>query len=563
MVDLSLPMDNIVIAAENYQTNVSRRNTLHFSQSSSYVSVGGNRRIVHGRQNAHPYQAHQPRRSLTSTPNLNFPSSTPQAPAYPGTRRQSLSSDASPLHHASMVGSYEESILRGRMSTTPSRPLDFMAEIGVLGLGKCKAGLRCPAHVTVPFSAVFYSYSSTAHGRTKSEDGPSPYVGLIDLENGLSNPEEELRAKRKMQSRHPDRRPVEDDDMDIEAGILDGSETEIRTGTPRHKRRSRSPKAPPGGSYRIAEKGMLQVIIKNANKTAVKLFLVSYDLTGMEPGSKTFVRQRSYSDPEDTSSDRPILRYLIQLHICCPTKGRHYLYKSIRVVFANRVPDGKEKLRNEVTYPEPRFSPYKPTRVMLPPAAAHLTGPAAMLAAEKAYRRRSSGFSFAGPPNRHQLDPLDSAEREGRLPSPATTFAGTAARQPFTSHLLSYPGSGSGNNDPIEPVPFNLPRLHRVRSDATSNASDETKDSQLRSPESVSRSAAPTQGSGSSPSLSWTGGAAFEAQPARYDKLSKGDVGYGGNAFVSPGDGRPAVPESLLSKRLRSLGVHSQQEDDS
>ncbi|CRK38422.1 hypothetical protein BN1723_015326 [Verticillium longisporum] len=44
-----------------------------------------------------------------------------------------LSSDP---RHASMVGSYEESILRGRMSTNPSKPLDFLAQIGVLGLGK-------------------------------------------------------------------------------------------------------------------------------------------------------------------------------------------------------------------------------------------------------------------------------------------------------------------------------------------------------------------------------------------------------------------------------------------
>ncbi|KKY16235.1 hypothetical protein UCDDS831_g07173 [Diplodia seriata] len=147
------------------------------------------------------------------------------------------------------------------------------------------------------------------------------------------------------------------------------------------KRRSTSPKSPPGGSYRIPQKGQLQIVIKNPNKTAVKLFLVPYDLGDMEPGQKTFVRQRSYSAgpiidmplnkrtnfgtdrPEASLStsedpnDRPTLRYLIHLHICCPSKGRYFLYKSIRVVFANRVPDGKEKLRNEIQLPEPRYSP--------------------------------------------------------------------------------------------------------------------------------------------------------------------------------------------------------------
>jgi len=146
----------------------------------------------------------------------------------------------------------------------------------------------------------------------------------------------------------------------------------------------RSSKKPVGGSYRIPQQGQLQIIIKNPNKTAVKLFLVPYDLAGMLPGQKTFIRQRSYSAgpiidmplssrknfgtdrPEaalsnsDDPNDRPILRYLIHLHICCPSEGRFYLYKGVRVVFANRVPDGKEKLRHEVQLPDPRYSAYKP-----------------------------------------------------------------------------------------------------------------------------------------------------------------------------------------------------------
>jgi len=152
------------------------------------------------------------------------------------------------------------------------------------------------------------------------------------------------------------------------------------------QRRSQSPKAPPGGGYRIPQVGQLQIVLKNPNKTAVKLFLIPYDLSEMEPGQKTFIRQRSYSAgpivdmplssrsnygtdrPEASLSgasdpkDRPVLRYLIHIHICCPTKNRFYLYQNIRVVFANRVPDCKEKLRSEIQMPEPRYSAYKPGR---------------------------------------------------------------------------------------------------------------------------------------------------------------------------------------------------------
>jgi hypothetical protein len=203
------------------------------------------------------------------------------------------------------VGSYEESILNGRMSTTPSRPLNFLAQIGVLGIGKCKQSLRCPAHVSLPFPAYFYSVGDY--------DSPSPYVGQIDLDA--------LAASSK-------------------------------------------PGTVGGGSYRIPQRGQLQIVIKNPNKTAVKLFLVPYDLRDMEPGTKTFIRQKSYSvgerDMVVKGKEKDSLRYLIHIHILCPSRGRYYLFKSLRVVFANRVPDGKERLRNETLWPEPKYSPWKP-----------------------------------------------------------------------------------------------------------------------------------------------------------------------------------------------------------
>ncbi|GAB7359133.1 hypothetical protein MBLNU230_g5200t1 [Neophaeotheca triangularis] len=319
-----------------------------------------------------PYRAHQPRRSFNSIP------SAPQSPSAKA-RRPSLSDGPR------MVGSYEESILRGRMSTTPSKPLNFVAQIGVLGKGNCKSNLKCPKHVTVPFPAVFFSYGSPDEGPTAGQ--PSPYVGNVDLENNLENqePSPEKRNKRVTNIRSPSGSRSTSRTRD-ESQPSD-SQARLRRKA-KQKRRSSSPKAPPGGSYRIPQCGQLQIIIKNPNKTAVKLFLVPYDLSDMEPGQKTFIRQRSYSagpiidmplatrknlgtdrpeaaisaGGEEDPRDRPMLRYLIHLHICSPSKGRFYLYKTVRVVFANRVPDGKENLRNEIQLPEPRYSAYKPSR---------------------------------------------------------------------------------------------------------------------------------------------------------------------------------------------------------
>ncbi|KAF2010324.1 hypothetical protein BU24DRAFT_427448 [Aaosphaeria arxii CBS 175.79] len=495
------------------------------------------------REGTFPYQAHQPRRSLTSINHFQ-PHSSPQTPLIQS-RRPSFSSD-SPLHHAPMVGSYEESILRGRMSTTPSRPLDFVAQIGVLGRGLCKSSLRCPPHVTVPFPAVFYSYSGES---SKSvNNSPSPYVGLIDLENSLPPQDEGLESKRKRRHVGPNPDHEDAEPQPTQRDSVNLSKEGIRK-REKKKRRSTSPKAPPGGSYRIPQQGQLQIVIKNPNKTAVKLFLVPYDLTDMEPGQKTFIRQRSYSAgpiidmpltsrknlgtdrPEaalstsDDPNDRPILRYLIHIHICCPSKGRYYLYKSIRVVFANRVPDGKEKLRNEIQLPEPRYSTYKPSRDSLAQQAPSTA--AVQLTAEKAYRRRSAAMSLS-----HQVSArLDGSGQRPPLPPPAVKLTGGSAS---FGHEFSSPMSA------FEPIPFNLARNPSIDSRPVSrSAMDIDSDSPFHSRTNTM-----------SPVLQAT---SPEQTPEMFEKLNRGDVGYGGNAWVTSPPSSPGP--GLLARKLRGLDV--------
>lgn len=200
-------------------------------------------------------------------------------------RRQSLTKSV-----GSFVGSYEESILNGRMSQTPSKPLDFTASIGVLGKGKCKSSLKCPPHLNVPFPAYFYSETS-------------PYVGQIDVEQ------------------------------------FDEGKGSSKRG------------------YRIPAAGQLQIIIKNPNKTAVKLFLIPYDVSEMPAQSKTFFRQKHYD-----VADGDKLRYAIHVQICSPSQGKYYVHKSQRVVFANRVPDGKQNLRIVVQGPTPAYTPWVPEK---------------------------------------------------------------------------------------------------------------------------------------------------------------------------------------------------------
>ena len=448
-----------------------------------------------------------------------------------------------------MVGSYEESILRGRMSTTPSRPLNFIAQIGVLGRGKCKPQLRCPPHAIIPFPAVFYSYGQTAARRSSiSEDSPSPYVGLIDLEHSSQLNEPRKGNHRKQRQTTPsdfDERQQARNDADQGTANRAGQRKREKM-----RRRSASPKGPPGGSYRIPQQGQLQIVLKNPNKTAVKLFLVPYDLSDMAPGTKTFVRQRSYSAgpiidmpistrknlgtdrPEaalstsDDPNERPVLRYLIHLHICCPSKGRYFLYKSIRVVFANRVPDGKERLRNEIQLPEPRYSTYKPSR------DSNVGTPGTVPSSERAYKRRSTGIM----PSAADFDRMDG------VPSPYPL-----ATRSFSSY--------SNNNRHVDLIQPTFTRLQTLPSRPGSRESTRPESRQLMDIDSNNDSNSSGAFTGGSPMLEDQGflGSVDSCELARvtsYDKLVRGDAGY------------PASPtEGLLAKRLRGLDVQKDQFD--
>lgn len=488
---------------------------------------------------------HYPRRSLTSTWSPQS-SNSPQTPVNSRLRKLSYS-EASPLQKASMVGSYEESILRGSMSTAPSKPLDFTAQIGVLGKGACKP--KCPAHVTIPFPAVFYNWGGvTGKSLCFIDNEPSPYVGHIDLQNSLV-----LAERMKSQERcvQPSGADIEYDSTGGHQSEANGLTGDITFKKSKKRRRASSPSQLPfGGSYRIPQQGQLQIVIKNPNKTAVKLFLVPYDLTGMKAGTKTFIRQRCYStEPldEDFSlrpeknpaianqvDKKPTLRYLIHLNICSPCKGRFYLYQHIRVVFANRVPDNKEQLQNEIQIPQPRYSIYKPNRDSPTSQVPDVDG---RPFAEKAFRRRSSGFGI----------PVDSL--------PSVNYGSIPYNHDSSKFTFQAPSSPT---PPIPPINFNLSSSqHRVPGFALNRNDSPMSDFEgnlpprpgtdvpdgRRSPleiveglrnfgtVSTSQRSSPSGGSGSERS---------------YTKLGRLDGFFG----------RPATPESgegLLARKLRGL----------
>eukprot|EP01132_Coremiostelium_polycephalum_P003322 gene3322-4164_t len=236
-----------------------------------------------------------PTNMLLSSSNGRFysPVSPPSSPYRIGHRPLfggGIPASPSSQDHSTMMmsfGSFQESILTGNMSNTPSTVLDgYLGDLGVSGKD------YIPPHKKIPFSAVYYHI-----------DHDTPYVANIDL-------------------------------------------------------------GPKG--YRVPSKGLIQFTIFNPFQTPIKTFLVNFDISGMTPESKTFIRQKivstnNNSNSTSTLSDKEniLLKYAIHLRFICPKKKKYYLDKSIRVVFPNRVPDEMEKLKIIYDYPpEPRYFPY-------------------------------------------------------------------------------------------------------------------------------------------------------------------------------------------------------------
>lgn len=278
-------------------------------------------------------------------------------PPWPMPNVPSVVSGPSAEPFGTLVGSYEESLLTGRMSALPSHPVMFDCQIGVVGLySRCPPHLRCPPHVNISFPAYFYELP----GQDRSV---TPYVGVIDVDSLSTGCEDGL----------------------TEAGRRVARRKALSTGT-----NSLNDHFEHCG-YRIPMKGQLQIvsvfvqrsiciaflisapypqIIKNPSLTALKVFLVPYDFRRMPVGTKTFLRQKSYAVPTstagtgDSASLVPVggrppgasLRYAIHVQFACPSRRHLYLCRSMRVVFS---PRREEALHVVTTEPEDaaKFTP--------------------------------------------------------------------------------------------------------------------------------------------------------------------------------------------------------------
>lgn len=275
------------------RTRPRRRSSLFYSESAYQDSDDKDQAARHF--HSPPDKPSKPDLPLCSDCRWNSPFTTPASTA-PGSPVVCPPVDSSPSAHqppvvhsqlsncipshvrkcsaSSFAGSYEESLLSGRMAANTSSPVPFYAKLGALGR-QDKHKKKLNKHLATKFDAIFYDWGDSADG--------SPYVGSIDL------------------SMH-------------------------------YKDRANSSRL----GYRIPRKGQIQLIISNLQKTAVKLFLVPYDLSDMDRNQKTVLRQKVY----EITDGRQRLIQAIHIPIARPQdSNRYYLHGTVRVVFQNRIND--------------------------------------------------------------------------------------------------------------------------------------------------------------------------------------------------------------------------------
>ncbi|KAH8088224.1 hypothetical protein HD553DRAFT_192373 [Filobasidium floriforme] len=320
------------------------------STSTSSSTALGNTYSTTPYPHAHPH-AHARPRHPNSIPS---PSSSTQldgplhldldVDALPSPSPGSLSHNRSPSQRKlstshSLAGSYTLSLLSSRMSHAhKGHSLDsaFTLQIGATGFNNCNVGgkktldakLKSPPHVRVPFEARWYDLEGGPGGAAVG----TPWVGCVDLEGYYRHQNEQRqcqenegmedghmaddgerveveRTGRASVFRHDpsvlkrDRRrssiPTGLSSESEQLPRLSGRPTFDSTVSPRPGLEAGLGSDPgphaniPFPGYELAPQGLLQLVIKN-EISAIKVFLLKYDLAALEPGGKMLVRERDY-----------------------------------------------------------------------------------------------------------------------------------------------------------------------------------------------------------------------------------------------------------------------------
>lgn len=227
----------------------------------------------------------------------------------------------------SLLGNYEESILNGRLSTPPSASIDFLCQISALS-STSSIALK---PISIPFKAQFYRITSSASfGSGSVATNTSIRHRSLSDSTGAHINADQLAASFNRRMSLQSSLPFVEEVGTPYIGTIDLSQP-----------------------IQIPFQGKLQIIIRNMDKSVVKVFLISYDYSGLSVGNRSFLRHKIYAKPKDPDAMPGVkdsLRYAVCLQFVCGSnedgkKKRLYITKNIRAVFSNRVISDQEEYR--------------------------------------------------------------------------------------------------------------------------------------------------------------------------------------------------------------------------
>eukprot|EP00045_Choanoeca_perplexa_P010660 m.109611 g.109611 ORF g.109611 m.109611 type:complete len:554 (-) comp15348_c0_seq1:1128-2789(-) len=109
------------------------------------------------------------------------------------------------------------------------------------------------------------------------------------------------------------------------------------------------------GRLRVPKKGQLQLVVFNPEQTGVKVFVVPYDMSTIQPLQRTRIRQRTHVvNPSDQSAN---LLYALHLQLQANRKGRLYLVDDIKMVLASCPPHTEDRVETETQVLDPVDTP--------------------------------------------------------------------------------------------------------------------------------------------------------------------------------------------------------------
>ncbi|KAL6047098.1 Autophagy-related protein 13 [Balamuthia mandrillaris] len=258
-------------------------------------------------------------------------------------------SSSSEVCRAPLVGSFEESILCGRMGHLPKATFDgFSCDIGASG----RNGFL-PPHLRLTFTAAYYELDDES-GYSRAAP---PYIGTIHLGYNAAPYGYRVSSKGILQVTiyNPSKTPIK-----LFLVKYDLSDMPPNTKTFLRQKVLARPESRLVQSVSHLSASLPTTMAINSSSG---LCQASFSATASKVRPRSLSLSSDQIEPCSYSEgvQQELLRYAIQVRFVCPKKKKYYLDNVIQVLFPFRKPDETEQLRIVYDTPQsPKYYPWQP-----------------------------------------------------------------------------------------------------------------------------------------------------------------------------------------------------------